>query len=342
MSVYSKICINMRTAGLIVILLMSNGIMSFALTSNNDSSISLSFAMGDSDPSNVEFRLYKIAGLKDNEYLELTDPYRKYENRIRYLNGEAEEDDDSDVILSLTQSLSLYTDKDCVIPEKTEITDENGKCLFEGLEDGMYLIKGRGTVRDNRLYIPQSCIVLIGNDLTTDKSGSYDVVIKSECRILDGKSTGVSVVKIWSGSESSGGHPDHVDMVLMKDGIVSDKVELSEKNGWKHEWSGLDKRYVWTAVEEEIPDGYIFSPEIKGNSYIITNNSEKSNNGNNKAAVNNINKKPESKLPQTGIMWKYAVLCYAAGVIFIASGIRINRKKKISLYAGKTDLLRRQ
>ena len=76
----------------------------------------------------------------------------------------------------------------------------------------------------------------------------------------------VTVEKVWQDNDNEDGQrPDSVTVILVCNGTeTANTAELSESNGWKYTWTGLDKydadgnAYIYT-VKEDVPAGYTVS-----------------------------------------------------------------------------------
>jgi len=80
----------------------------------------------------------------------------------------------------------------------------------------------------------------------------------------------VSVSKVW---KPAANHPNSVTVQLYRNGNPNgNPVTLSDSNGWKHTWTGLDTSSVWTVNETDVPSGYVHT--ITGSvrdGFVVTN-----------------------------------------------------------------------
>lgn len=112
----------------------------------------------------------------------------------------------------------------------------------------------------------EAALFITGN--TADKGGGIGA--NGGIVIGDEETTSVSVVKKWSGGESSDRMP--VTVELLNDDIVIDTVVLDAGNGWKHTFEGLPLGYVYSVREQTKVSG--FSTSVSGNmndGFVITN-----------------------------------------------------------------------
>ncbi|MBQ6288924.1 MAG: Cna B-type domain-containing protein, partial [Clostridia bacterium] len=118
---------------------------------------------------------------------------------------------------------------------------------------------------------------------TQDEAGNYSYTINNSHETEKVK---VSVEKVWADKDNQDGkRASSVIVQLKKDNAdFGEPVTLNESNGWKHDWTGLDKYSNGTLInysvdETDVPAGYEkkveFVQDGQGNyTYTVTNTHE--------------------------------------------------------------------
>ena len=81
----------------------------------------------------------------------------------------------------------------------------------------------------------------------------------------------IKVIKVWDDNGNTDMRPSSVVVELLAGNKVFDTVTLNELNNWQHRWTGLDVSTRWSVREKYVPDGYTDSVTRSGNTFIITN-----------------------------------------------------------------------
>ncbi len=81
----------------------------------------------------------------------------------------------------------------------------------------------------------------------------------------------IKVIKVWDDNGSTGMRPSSVVVELLAGNKVFDTVILNELNNWQYRWTGLDISGRWSVREKYVPDGYTDSVTRNGDTFIITN-----------------------------------------------------------------------
>lgn len=81
----------------------------------------------------------------------------------------------------------------------------------------------------------------------------------------------IKVIKVWDDNGNTDMRPSSVVVELLAGNKVFDTVTLNELNNWQHRWTGLDVSTRWSVREKYIPDGYTDFVTRSGNTFIITN-----------------------------------------------------------------------
>ena len=108
---------------------------------------------------------------------------------------------------------------------------------------------------------------------------------------------------------------------------MADTVVLSEANDWEYTWDDLDADSQWRVVERDVPDGYTVTVEREGRVFIITNTKPDDTPEPSESPEPSTSPDEPEKLPQTGQLWWPVPLLFCAGLIFVAAGLIIRRRR---------------
>lgn len=195
-----------------------------------------------------------------------------------------------------------------------------------------------------------------GKSENADDEGSYQVTVRpkyreeekprSSNRDHDDSSEKVRVraVKIWEEEKTRdhtemerqeiSDHPMQVAVQLLRDGVLVERVVLSEDNQWSCVWENLDADRVWK-VAEEIPEGYVVSIRQEGETFLLTNRRE---NGNlpevsetwaDEPDLPDLEKPDTEKLPQTGTSWYLVWILGAVGILLLSCCGKNEKRRKV-------------
>ena len=159
------------------------------------------------------------------------------------------------------QSMSIaYTEK---------ATDKTGKVVFDNLPCGAYLVVPMEI--DEGYLNPTPFVVTVPMKGEGQNNWIYHIDATPKIEIggndTDEK-TYISVKKYWQGTDNA---PDSITVLLIKDGVISDSVVLSDANNWYHKWEDLNKNHSWNVVEANVPEDYKVSYVTSQMTVIITN-----------------------------------------------------------------------
>lgn len=131
----------------LVLLACALAVTAVAQTIDQDRESTLTLSFGESGEGfpEVEFSLYRVASLTEEEYA-LTDDFAQYPVSL--------EDLDSSGLRSLAQTLDAYVARDTLTPLLSQETGEDGMVSFDGLSPGLYLVLGESYTQDNTVYTP--------------------------------------------------------------------------------------------------------------------------------------------------------------------------------------------
>lgn len=165
----------------------------------------------------------------------------------------------ADTLRDTALTLAGYAALDGIEPVCSGVTDENGAVSFPGedagLLPGVYLVTADNAYIDNRIYAVSPALLTLPQRNEANAGLTYDVTVTPKFdyteAMSEGKTINCDAVKIWNDNDDKAGkRPEHITVVLLKDGEVYDKVLLNKENNWQYTWEKLSAASCWIAVEE--------------------------------------------------------------------------------------------
>lgn len=188
------------------------------------------------------------------------------------------------------------------ISGETKYTDKTGRTQFNNLRAGVYLISQIKGNDNYESFLPFLAV------LPYDNNGKWEFNLIARPKFSEAYSDEklyISVKKVWN--DDGKNRPKSITAELICDGKVYEAVELSDENGWKHEWQNLDEQKKWSVREQQVPKDYVVTYSKDGNNYTIYNT---------------------RTLIQTGqLKWPIPVLA-SGGMVLIVTGLVLRSKKK--------------
>lgn len=268
----------------------------------------------DQPMAGVTFHVYRVADVSELGILSLAGDFAKYPVELNGLT--------SDEFLAVAETLYGYALLDDLKPDHTVTTDAEGKAALEDLSAGVYLVIGEPHETANGELVCDPMLVSLPYRLSADSDWVYDGRVQPKCSYdEDDEPRKIKVLKKWVDGGSTS-RPASVTVNLLCDGKVHDSVVLSDANGWRHTWEGLDPAHSWTVVEE-IPENYTVSIQKNGVTYLIVNSLEVPDETTTEPSEPTEPDGPD--IPQTGLLWWPVPLLAVAGIGLIVAGIITRR-----------------
>lgn len=287
---------------------------------DRSSSISVYFGSGSRSFSGVDFSLYRVADVSESGEYALTGDFRRYNVSLDGL--------DSSGWRALAQTLDAYAARDGLDPLKERETGSGGRAYFTGLRPGLYLVSGERYTSGRTVYTPEAMLVSVPGEAD---GGGWDYSVEVTCKYdrdeITEEYTSVSVKKVWDDGGDKSARPGYIYVQLLENGRVADTVVLSEANDWEYTWDDLDADSQWRVVERDVPDGYTVTVEREGRVFIITNTKPDDTPEPSESPEPSTSPDEPEKLPQTGQLWWPVPLLFCAGLIFVAAGLIIRRRR---------------
>ena len=279
---------------------------------------------GESGLFGVTFDLYPVAAADLNGKWKLTDLFDDYPVDIEGYSAKTADE--------LAQTLRGYVLLDGIQADRSVRSTANGSCSFDGLTDGLSLLLGRKFSEVNATYTIQPILVCLpytdGNASEKQREivcqpktyASVNYRLTPEACPRE-ETASVKVLKLWENEDDSHSkRPASVTAILLRDGKPFDRVLLNADNGWSHIFSNLpcyDEEgvpYAWTVVETPV-DSYRVSTVATDDGFTVTNTCVTGG------------EREEPKLPQTGQLWWPVPILAGIGIICIAVGVIVTRRK---------------
>lgn len=282
--------------------------------------------------SGAKFSVYHIASSDANGALTPAEDFAAYADDIA-------NSDNWRTLAATLQSHVLRADSH-IQPTASGTTDAHGKLTVSDLIPGLYLVTGQRLHTDDSYYDVSPFLVQLP---TANENGTwnYDVTVDpknaSQPTPSEGYTVARKVLKVWDDAGFEDKRPPEIVVQLVReDGMVYDTVALSEENGWRYTWEGLDAQYRWF-IAEQTPSGYRMELTQEGVTFVITNHYTSSTPDTPYTPdtpdtpdapgtpVDEQNTPDTPILPQTGQLWWPVPLLVAAGLALLSVGLARRR-----------------
>lgn len=234
------------------------------------------------------------------------------------------------------RTLEAYVHLLGVSPCASASVGSSGKINFLDLSSGLYLLLAQPIKSGASTYHVQPLLLRL--PMTDPQSGSlsYSVTLtpkysaESEPLI---PSLSLKVLKIWDDEGAREYRPSSITVYLLCDGQIYDTVILTAADNWRYRWDALPANHSWTVAEQPI-EGYTLTLEQSGITFTLTNTYQEesvpvfSPQPDEPAPTAPPPERPSGPtLPQTGSLWWPVPLLALAGMILLALGRLIRRRK---------------
>ena len=271
------------------------------------------------------FYLYKLADVNETMSYTLTSDFEEFKDKI--IN--VQDPEDWPVI---AETLTNYVSDGSIAAryEGDYAGDKDtGKLVFENIETGLYLILSDPVDVPRKDTDPENVektvywttpMIITAPSAVIPESGSHNtadieewlyefpVIPKYDCKVITYEELEYKVVKQWMDTDLEN-RPKSVNVDLLKDGVVQEKVVLDQSNNWSYSWTALDNGSVWTVKEVDIPAGYTVTITKNQTMFTIKN-----------AKPPNTGDTPVSKTP--------LITMIVSGMVALLCGIVLLRDRK--------------
>lgn len=268
---------------------------------NNDVELSVKLSVDDEYLEDVKISIYRVFEIPSDNSLNyhiLTEKFKSYS---------IDNISDTDDLRKTALTIEGFIVADNIPFDYTASTDNNGIAYFRDIPEGLYLVCGEKCNLNNTVVFPTTFFVRVDDNRIQTK-------MKYEKQYNDTK-TSIEAIKVWQDGSSSD-RPESITVSLYCDGKIFQNRVLSKDNNWKYKWNDLDSSCKWIVTEEKVPSNYKVTVSKQENCFIITNKTESGS-----------PKIPSGSLPQTGMLiWPIPIL-FIVGIVLIAVGILVKRRK---------------
>lgn len=249
------------------------------------------------------FHLFFVADLDEDYNFILTEAFADSRVSLEDLEDSA-----------LANTLAAFAEANELTAIQSGETNEDGRVVFDALENGLYLVIGEPLTQDYVTYVPAPFLVPIpsadGSDLTMEpKRDRFELDRPVDRRVL----------KIWEDDGNEADRPEEIIVQLLRDGEVYEEVTLNAENNWRYAWDQLEGGHNWQVNEKNVPEGYTVKVEQQGITFTITNTRGKTPPPPSSS---------EETLPQTGMLWWPVPFLLVAGVVFFLLGVLVLRIRR--------------
>lgn len=307
-----------------ILMTMASGAMMSSQAADAEGSLTLICQKDDFKLEGLEWDLYRV-GSRDGERFVLEGEFSEYPVVI---------DDFSESAMNASaKTLENFAVLDHIPPIANGLTDANGVLVFDGLEEGLYLVSGHILHVDNTVYVPSTMLFEINS---SDASLDWDAYPKFVYRTMSSQEIQFTVKKVWLNEDDEPyDATTSITVEIFRDRELYERVVLNEENNWTYQWKGLD-RYEWRVREVEIPEGFTVAYESNETQYLIintfhgitttdivttTSTTETTTTTTDTTLVTTATS--DERLPQTGQLWWPVIVLGLAGVILVAIGCRL-------------------
>ena len=267
---------------------------------------------------NLNISLYHVATLSQDLKYSYTEDFEICELPLNDIRSQSEWD-------AVRTTLEAYIIAYDMQPVAVGKTDSRGEILFKDLEPGLYFIPSLTfSSGKNRYSFSRALVSLPGVD-PVDKSWEYTVSTSPKTDMtfyppntpppppdnpppnVPPKDIEYKVLKLWKDIDENTVRPKNIEIDIIRNGVVAEKVFLSDENNWSYSWKSKDDGSVWSVNERNIPDGYIMTVEKRTTTFIVTNT-----------------KNPPPHIPKTGDTMNvslYIFLICLSGVMLVILGL---------------------
>lgn len=309
-------------------------ITSFALPVRAaDCTLTLICKNQDEPVANVKWNVFRVGEKNSKGEYVLTGDFADYPVSLKNITT-------SSAMQDAAVTLENYAVLDGVAPALSAVTDEEGTAVLGNVDTGLYLVCGEKYFTDTLKVTPSPMLLEFTDDEISQ--GSIIAYPKFEIETIPAETEAeFGVRKIWDMlGQFDEFRPVDVTVGIYCDTELVETVVLSEDNNWEYFWTG-DILHDWRVKEIDIPANFtviyrnnetLFNVE---NTYTTTmtggDESESSSQTDSSSSHTDSStggSGSSGSLPQTGSLWWPVPVLAGSGVILIAVGGRMNKKRK--------------
>lgn len=321
----------------------------------DDCTLTLICKKQDEPISNVKWNIYRVGEKSKTGEYSLTGQFADYPVSLDGIETVSQAQE-------AAGSLENYAVLDKLAPDASGVSDSEGAASLGTVTAGVYLICGETYLTDEFKVTPSPMLLeLTSEDLA---EGNITAYAKFEYETITNE-TEFGVRKVWDMQGSSDSlRPESIKVGIYCDNELTETVELNEENNWEYFWKGSAKS-DWRVKEIDVPEDFTVvvktnetlfqientyvskiedsssQPDSSSSSSVPDSSSSSSvpdsSSLSSKPDSSTASSKPSSgnatgtgneKLPQTGSLWWPVPVLAGVGVVLIAAGGRLNKKRK--------------
>lgn len=230
---------------------------------DKDCSLTIEYAPDDTPVEGLTFRIWRVASISETGYT----PFEEFWDYGVLVGGGS--------WLDKAGTLYAYLQRDADIhPATAETrTDADGKAVFTGLEQGLYLAVGEEHTMNGNIYRPVPFLICLPftRDLQVwEKDVSTHSKFTSTPITPTPSTVRRHVLKVWDDEGHEDGRPDEIVVDLLRNGAVYDTAVLTAENNWRWDWTGLDAASDWKVAERENARYTVLATQ-EGITFMLTN-----------------------------------------------------------------------
>lgn len=273
---------------------------------------------------NVKWNIYKVGEKNSEGEYVLTGSFADYPVSLNDIETASQ-------LSEAAAVLENYAVLDGIPADGSNTTDAEGAAAMGNVGTGVYLISGERYFTDEFKVTPSPMLAEFTDEQIAE--GNITVYTKFEYETISDE-TEFGVRKVWDMQDNSESlRPESVKVEIYCDGELTETVELNAKNNWEYFWQGSAKS-DWRVKEIDVPAD--FTVIIKNNetlfqienTYVPKGGDTSSSEPSSSKSDSNATGSGNEKLPQTGSLWWPVPVLAGAGVILIAVGGKLNKKRK--------------
>lgn len=247
----------------VCILFMFGTAVPHFIFADGDKSITLECCRENVILSNMKWRLFRVGERSNGEFVFTGDFSGCYAD-LKDMSVEN--------ISMAAQTIESFSLEKGAVPLAEGTTDENGRLVFSGLSNGLYLAVGFPVKQLPFTYEPSPLLLEVRDDVEDLTFNAFPKIVRAT---LSEGARGYTVRKVWiDDNDLFEARPTYVTVDLFRNGELYDTVTLNESNNWEHRWYSLDIEYQWRVAERVIPVRYQVRVERNETQFLIRNRYE--------------------------------------------------------------------
>lgn len=289
--------------------------------------------------ADVSWSVFRIGEKNSKGEYVLTGDFADYPVSLKNIES-------SSAMQDVAVTLENYAVLDSVAPNLAGVSDKEGNVALGNVGVGLYLVCGEKITSDTRKITPAPMLI----EFTDEEIAQGNIVAYPKFEIENFRADSkmeFGVRKIWDMLDKSEDlRPSDITVGIYRDGKLVEKAVLNSENNWEYFWTG-EPRYDWRVKEIDIADNFTviyrknetlfnventYSDDYGGDSSMSSSvpDSSISQPDISSSKIDTSSKTSSSGegIPQTGSLWWPVPVLAGVGVIFIAVGGRMNKKKQ--------------